>query len=83
MQNRKIEIGERFSWALVGGGPVSEAVVTGLRSDHQEGLSPESEDYAALWIEARAIGSDPSPSHFTVMIGTDGKSYIEGQRSRN
>ena len=77
MQNDKIKIGAHFT-VRAEGRQAFEAVVTGIRSDAQEGLSPESEEYAALWIEAQPIGSENSTAPFTIMLGTDGRSYMDG-----
>ena len=80
MQNSKITVGQHFNWKPIDGGQLAEAVVTGLRSDDQEGLAPETEAYAAVWIEARAVGGDKASQRvFTIMLGTDGKSYVDGQ----
>ena len=80
MQGSKDKVGQHFRWQRDGESKISEAVVTGIRSDHQEGLSPETEEYAAFWIEARPIGQSESPQEeFTIMVGTDGKSYMDGK----
>jgi len=79
MQEGTVKVGEYFSWKPVGGGQLSQAVVTRICSDQQEGLSPESEEYAAFWIEAQPVVTDRSEHPFTIMVGTDGRSYLEGK----
>ena len=80
MQSEDITVGKLFSWKPANGGETSNAVVTSVRSDQQEGLSTETEAYAALWIEANSNPGDNSSKHaFTIMLGTDGKSYVDGK----
>jgi hypothetical protein len=43
-------------------------------------MSPEIEDYAALWFEADGLSGMREHQSFTVILGTDGNSYIEGQQ---
>jgi len=78
VERGEITIGQHFSWKPVGSIQMAErAIVTGVRSDRQEGLAPEVEEYAAFWIEARSVGRS-SQKPFTIMVGTDGKNYVDG-----
>jgi hypothetical protein len=43
-------------------------------------MSPEIEDYAALWFEADGLSGMREHQSFTAVLGTDGNSYIEGQQ---
>ncbi len=79
MLKEAIAVGQRFRWTKIGGDRSSgTAVVLEIRSDEQEGMSPEVEDYAAAWIEAEGQSGAREHKHLTVLLGTDGKSYLEG-----
>jgi hypothetical protein len=53
---RPIVIGQRLRWRYVDSNePSEDAVVVNVRTDREEGLSPEAMDYAALWIEANYV----------------------------
>lgn len=76
MFSRQIQCGKR-KW-------VGEKIEWKLRrvlSDREEGMSPEIEDYAALWFEADGLSGMREHQSFTVILGTDGNSYIEGQQA--
>ncbi len=74
-----IEVGQQFRWTrLEGDRSTGTAIVREVRSDQQEGMSPEIEEYAAAWIEAEGQSGAREHERFTVLLGTDGKSYLEG-----
>ena len=57
----------------------ARATVSRFLSDQQEGLSPETENYIACWIEISperqgTLGQTP-----TIALGTDWKYYIDGR----
>ena len=77
--------GDRFSFVFLDeeGGLSHSAVVERILSNREEGLSPEIDEYVADWLEALPL--DPSPDSdapvksFTVMLGTNNKTYIQGR----
>jgi hypothetical protein len=80
MRADEIQIGQLFHWKPRSSGYFSgEARVAGVRTDRQEGLSPEADDYAALWIEALGVSGERAGQPFTVMLGDDTKTYLEGK----
>ncbi len=79
MLKQEMAVGQRFRWTKLAGDRSSgTAVVCAVRSDEQEGMSPEVEDYAAAWIEAEGQSGAREHKPLTVLLGTDGKSYLEG-----
>jgi hypothetical protein len=53
---RPIVIGQRLRWRYADSNkPSEDAVIVNVRTDLEEGLSPEATDYAALWIEAKYV----------------------------
>ena len=80
MFERPIVIGQRFRWRYADSNELSaEAEVVNVRTDSEEGLSPEAMDYAALWIEAKYVKDSPEARPFTMILGTDKLTYIEGK----
>jgi hypothetical protein len=76
-----IVIGQRLRWRYADSSVLSEdAEVVNVRTDREEGLSPEATDYAALWIEARYLQDPPQARPFTIVLGTDTLTYIEGKQ---
>jgi hypothetical protein len=77
--------GDRFSFSFLDEeGDLSHgAVVERILSNREEGLSPEIDDYVADWLEAlpldRPSGSDAPVKSFTVMLGINNKTYIQGR----
>ena len=81
--------GDRFSFIYLDeeGGLPHGAVVERILSNRDEGLSPEIDEYVADWLEALPL--DPAPDlasgpaapvkSFTVMLGTNNKTYIQGR----
>jgi hypothetical protein len=77
---RPIVIGQRLRWRYADSNELSEdAVVVNVRTDREEGLSPEATDYVALWIEAKYVQDSPKAGPFTIVLGTDKLTYIEGK----
>ena len=75
-----IVIGQRFRWKYADSNdPSEDAVVVNVRTDREEGLSPEAMDYVALWVEAKYVQDSPTARPFTIMLGTDKLTYIEGK----
>ena len=80
MFERPIVIGQRLRWRYAGSDePSEDAVVVNVRTDREEGLSPEAMDYAALWIEAKYVQDSPKAKPFTILFCTDKLPYIEGK----
>jgi hypothetical protein len=77
---RPIVIGQRLRWKYTDSTkPSEDAVVVNVRTDREEGLSPEALDYAALWIEAKYVQASPEAKPFTIMLSTDKLTYIDGK----
>jgi hypothetical protein len=77
---RPITIGQRLRWRYADSNePSEEAEVVNVRTDREEGLSPEAEDYIALWISAKYVQGSPEARPFTIVLGTDKLTYIEGK----
>jgi hypothetical protein len=77
---RPVVIGQRLRWKYADSNePSEDAVVVKIRTDREEGLSPEATDYAALWIEAKYVQDSPTARPFTIMLGTDKLTYIDGK----
>jgi hypothetical protein len=80
MFERPIVIGQRLRWRYIDSNESSEdAVIVKIRTDREEGLSPEALDYAALWIEAEYVHTSPEARPFTIELATDKLTYIEGK----
>ena len=80
MFERPIVIGQRLRWRYTDSNQLSaEAEVVNVRTDREEGLSPEATDYAALWIEAKYVQDSPNAKPFTIELATDKLTYIEGK----
>jgi hypothetical protein len=77
--------GDRFSFIYLDeeGTLPHRAVVERILSNREEGLSPEIDEYVADWLEALPLdpppGSEDSVKSFTVMLGTNNKTYIQGR----
>jgi hypothetical protein len=73
-------LGSAFRWRYADSNEFSkDAEVVNVRTDCEEGLSPEAMDYAALWIEAKYVQDSPKARPFTIELGTDKLTYIEGK----
>ena len=80
MLNKVIKAGQLFRWTRIADVRSSgTAIVIAVKSDQEEGMSPETQDYAALWIEAEGRSGTSANEAFSVLLGTDGKSYLDGQ----
>ena len=80
MFERPIFVGQRLRWRDADSNEFSkDAVVVNVRTDREEGLSPEAMDYAALWIEAKYVKDSPKARPFTIELGTDKLTYIGGK----
>ena len=77
--------GDRFSFSFLDeeGARSHRAVVESILSNREEGLSPEIDEYVADWLEALPLdplpGSEAPLKSFTVMLGTNNKTYIQGR----
>ena len=77
--------GDRFSFAFLDEQADRRhgAVVERILSNREEGLSPEIDEYVADWLEALPLdppaSSDAPVKSFTVMLGTNNKTYILGR----
>ena len=81
MFERPIVIGQRLRWRYTDSNELSsDAEVVNVRTDREEGLSPEAWDYVALWIEAKYVQDSPKAKPFTIVLGTDMLNYIEGKQ---
>lgn len=74
--------GDRFSFIYLDeeGSEPREAIVQRVLSNREEGLSsPEADFYVAEWLEAAP--SDPAApvTSFTMMLGADCQTYIDGR----
>jgi hypothetical protein len=77
---RPIVIGQRLRWRYTDSNELSEdAEVVNVRTDREEGLAPEATDYIALWIYARYVQDSSKAKPFTILLGTDKLTYIEGK----
>jgi hypothetical protein len=77
---RPIVIGQRLRWRYADSNePSEDAEVVNVRTDRDEGLSPEAMDYVALWIEAKYVQDSPKAKPFTIVLGADELTYIEGK----
>lgn len=55
-------------------------MVKRVRSDGEEGMSTAVEDYVAVWIDAEGQSGSLEHQTFTVLLGTDGNSYLDGRQ---
>ena len=78
MPRGDIVVGQRFQWKRSTDGEKKVAIVTAVRTNEQEGLGLQIEDFASLWIDARGLPPESGPV-FTIMLGTDGKAYLDGE----
>jgi hypothetical protein len=77
---RPIVIGQRLRWRYVDSNEFSEAAeVVNVRTDQEEGLSPEAWDYVALWVEAKYVQESPNAKPFTITLWTNKLTYLEGK----
>jgi hypothetical protein len=75
-----VVIGRRLRWRYADSNELSkDALVVNVRTDREEGPSPEEMDYAALWIEAKYVHASPTARPFTIELATDKLTYIEGK----
>lgn len=76
-----IQVGQTFHWKCLSDDSFSgTATVRTVRSDHERGMSTEVDSYVAAWIEAEGQSGSLERQTFTVLLGTDGNSYLDGQR---
>jgi mannose-6-phosphate isomerase class I len=81
MPKEAAQVGQHFRWTSASERSSSgTAVLRRVLSDREEGMSPEIEDYAALWFDADGLSGMRERQSFTVVLGTDGNGYIEGQQ---
>ena len=81
MLKEAAQAGQHFRWTSASEHTSSgTAVLRRVLSDREEGMSPEIEGYVALWFEADGLSGMREHRSFTVVLGTDGNSYIEGQQ---
>jgi hypothetical protein len=71
------KVGDRFHWS--GAETGGEAEVLEVRTDRQEGMSEEVEDYAALWLTARVLGGSQAGQTLTFVLGSDDRAYLDGK----
>ena len=71
--------GQTFRWRSPKETSEGVAVAIALRSDQEEGLSPEVDQYAARWMDARALQGPRSGEVITFLLGTDERVYLDGQ----
>jgi hypothetical protein len=73
--------GDRFSFSYLDekGTQPHEAIVQRILSNRQEGLAPEIDWYAADWLEALPADPAAPAKSFTIMLGTNNTTYIEGR----
>jgi hypothetical protein len=82
MPKEAAQVGQHFRWMSAGERSSSgTAVLRRVLSDRDGGISPEIEAYAALWFEADRLSGMREHQSFTIVLGTDGNSYIEGQQT--
>lgn len=80
MLESPIVIGKRLRWRYTDSNEFSpNAEVVNVRTDLEEGLSPEAWDYVALWVEAKYVQDPPTVKPFTITLWTDKLTYIEGK----
>lgn len=81
MLSNAIQVGQRFRWKNLSNVSFSgTATVSGVRSDGEVGMSTEVEEYVAVWIEAEGQSGSLEHQTFTVLLGTDGNSYLDGRQ---
>lgn len=72
--------GQTFHWKSLDNTKQGVAVVVDISSDQEEGMSPEVEQYAARWMDARALYGDSSGEPLRFLLGTDERVYLGGQQ---
>ena len=60
-------------------GQSARATVSGFRSDQQEGLSPEAENYVFCWLEISAEHQGSLGQTQVIVLGADWKYYMDGR----
>jgi hypothetical protein len=81
MISQQTQVGEEFRWQEETGERRSgTAVISAIRTDRQEGMSPEIQDYSALWFEVKGLEGSLSGQPFFIMLGTDGQTYLYGHK---
>ena len=76
---KDLKAGLMFHWQTLDGSEAGTAVVMAVRTDREEGVSSEIEQYAALWLDARAEGGVQQGDTLTFMLGTDQRAYLSGR----
>jgi hypothetical protein len=80
MFERPIVIGQRLRWRYADSNePSEDAEIVNVLTDLEEGCSPEVMDYIALWIEAKYVQDSPKATPFTILLGVDKLTYIDGK----
>jgi len=76
-----LKSGQRFKFRLLSDPltPQREAVVVRIRTDLQEGLSPEALEYVAYWVEANEIPSSDPDKLLYFSWATDEHWYLDGE----
>lgn len=81
MISSAIQVGQSFRWKSLSDVSLSgTATVLAVRSDSEEGMSTEVVDYVAVWVEAEGQSGSLEHQTFTVLLGTDGNSYLDGRQ---
>ena len=74
--------GDRFSFIYLDdeSSEPHQAIVQRILSNREEGLSsPEADFYVAEWLEALPSDCEAPTTCFTMMVGADCKTYIDGR----
>ena len=74
--------GDRFSFIYLDdeASQPHQAIVQRILSNREEGLSsPEADFYVAEWLEALPCDREAPATCFTMMVGADCKTYIDGR----
>jgi len=74
--------GDRFSFIYLDdeASQPHQAIVQRILSNREEGLSsPEADFYVAEWLEALPRDREAPAECFTMMVGADCKTYIDGR----
>ncbi len=78
MTKGDIIVGQRLQWKRSSDEDEKLAIVTAVRTNEEEGLGRQIEDFASLWVDVRGLSKESGPA-FTIMLGTDGKAYLDGE----
>lgn len=76
-----VEVGQRFKFTVLTDDAVTErhGVVIRVRSNREEGLGLDVDQYMSYWVEAHELPETELSTTLVFVRGVDGKVYLDGK----